>query len=168
MAYSPYFDRKQQNRNSFQGETQRNGGNNPDGTIKQIVAKEIPAQYVDVAEQTIARISKTYEENKIITSTKIRKLFGLFIDLYNEIKRSGEEELTDDQMQVLTSARIRIVYECGREAAVKNFVNDACLLEYMKSIGRNRQKLMNFYSYFEALVAYHRFYFGNDDKKGGK
>ena len=52
---------------------------------------------------------------KGITATKLRNLFGLFSDLYNQMLRQEEEQLTEDQMDTLRTARIRIVYECGRE-----------------------------------------------------
>ena len=165
MAYSPYDNR--QNRGTYQSGGQRYGGfNGSPQQIQPIESKELPSQYVDAAEQVIARIKSTQDQRRIITTTKIRKLFGLFIDLYNEIKRSDSEILTDNQTQVLTSARVRIVYECGRDTNVQSFVKDACLLEYLKSIGNSRKKLMNYYNYFESLVAYHRFYFGELKEKG--
>ena len=160
MAHISYNDQRQQNRSWNTGGIQRNNaGNTP--PVQTVVAKELPVQYVDAAEQVIAKMNDRPDKQKAITSTKIRKLFGLFIDLYNEIKRSDNDTLTESQMQVLTSARVRIVYECGREKSVKEFVRDANLLEYLKSVGNSRQKLMKFYNYFEALVAYHRFYFGD-------
>ncbi len=165
MAYNPYDNR--QNRNAYQNGGQRTGGYNPPPRqAPTIVAKELPDQYVDAAEQVIAKMNEVPDQRRIITTTKIRKLFGLFIDLFNEIKRSDSDALTEAQMQVLTSARVRIVYECGREANVQSFVRDASLLEYLKSIGGSRKKLMNYYNYFEALVAYHRFYFGELKEKG--
>ena len=160
MAHISYNDQRQQNRSWNTGGIQRNNaGNTP--PVQTAVAKELPAQYVDAAEQVIAKMNNRPDKQKAITSTKIRKLFGLFIDLYNEIKRSDYDTLTESQMQVLTSARVRIVYECGRERGVQEFVRDTNLLEYLKSIGNSRKKLINFYNYFEALVAYHRFYFGD-------
>ena len=59
--------------------------------------------------------------------------------------------------------RVRILYDAGREKdAVKSFVEAAHLLQYIKGIGTNREKFINFANYMEALVAYHR-YLGGDD-----
>ena len=57
----------------------------------------------------------------------------------------------------LIALRIRMVYEAGRDDAVKLFLERAQLLEYIKGLGDSRAKLMDFAHYMEALVAYHRF-----------
>ena len=160
-AFNPYDHKPSRNVN--QTAIQQYGANPQPTPAQAAEAIELPVRYVDVAEQAITKMNERKVADryfKPITSTKLRKLFGLFIDLYNEIKRSDAEMLTEDQLQVLTSARVRIVYECGREESVKTFVRDAKLLEYLKSVGSSRKKLVDYYNYFEALVAYHRYYFG--------
>lgn len=142
---------------------------------RQIVAKPIPTEFVDQAEKVMISLSdlqKADRWNKPITSTKIRKLFGLFTDLYNEVKRNDSPELNPEQLQSLTTARIRLVYECGRSgsgsnngADVTRFVEKAELLEYLKWIGNSRENFLKFHQYFEALVAYHRYTFGDDKNK---
>ena len=54
----------------------------------------------------------------------------------------------------LIALRIRMVYEAGRDDAVKLFLERAQLLEYIKGLGDSRAKLMDFAHYMEALVAY--------------
>lgn len=161
MAYSPYNNNR----------PQQGGGYGAPAAPKPIAALQLPDGFVDLAEQVMNTIaeqeSKDPRNNKPITSTKIRKLFGLFTDLYNEVKREDTAELKPEQLQSLTTARVRLVYECGRGGSssdVSRFVQQAKLLEYLKGIGNSREKFLRFHQYFEALVAYHRYRFGDDRK----
>ena len=161
MAYNPNF--RQQSGGGY--------GREPAPAPKPIVAMKIPDDFVDKAEQVMtflaAEEQKDPRNNKHITNTKIRKLFGLFTDLYNEIKREDAEELNPEQLQALTTARIRLVYECGRGGSgsdVFRFVRQANIQEYLKGIGNSRAEFLRFHQYFEALVAYHRYNFGEDKK----
>ncbi len=153
--------------NNNQRGFQQGGGYNSAPASKPITAKKVPALYVDQAEKimnSLAELQSQDTRTKVITSTKIRKLFGLFTDLYNEIKRDDTEELNARQLQSLTTARVRLVYECGRGgfgSDVTQFVQKAELLEYLKGIGSSRSEFLRFHQYFEALVAYHRYYFGD-------
>ena len=58
--------------------------------------------------------------------------------------------------------RIRTAYEAGRDPATKVFVEKAHLLQYLKGISTNRETLIAFAHYMEALVAYHRYYGGKE------
>ena len=68
--------------------------------------------------------------------------------------------------------QVKLVYQVGREkkdikpqfqpGPVEKFVNNARLLEAVKSVGNNIGKFENFNRYMEALVAYHKFYGGKD------
>ena len=141
----------------FRQNNQRGGYNQFNAAAPRVItAQKIPGNYVDEAEKVINQLP-----DRPITTTKLRKLFGLFTDLYNDVKRQDEDQLTAAQKQALTTARIRMVYECGREQqAVDAFVRAAKLMEYLKGIGDSRSEFMKFHQYFEALVAYHRFRFG--------
>ena len=159
----------QNNRPQNGNPTWKNGpGGNAPVVPKPAVADRLPENFVDQAERVIRYLfdlERADKKNKHITSTKIRKLFGLFTDLYNAIRRDSTEELKNEYLQGLATARIRLVYECGRvgkDADVSTFVSTAKLLEYLKQIGSSRQEFMRFHQYFEALVAYHRYTFGDD------
>ena len=150
--------------------SQPNGGWNREAAPapKPVQALKLPDAFVDQAEQVmnslLADEQRDPRNNKPITSTKIRKLFGLFSDLFNEIKRGDEQELDSEQIRSLTTARVRLVYECGRsgnDSDVARFVQQAKLLEYLKGIGTSRAEFLRFHQYFEALVAYHRYRFGD-------
>ena len=59
---------------------------------------------------------------------------------------------------------MRIAYEAGRDKdhSVRNFVEKAELFKIIDEIGENKENLMLFCRYMEALVAYHRYYGGKD------
>ena len=160
-----YYQNKGQQYNRGNNRPYQNS--NQSTTPKPVFPDKLPDGFVDQAEKLMKYY---YEENRDhkkskITSTKIRKLFGLFTDIYNEVKREDATELKPEYLQSLSTARIRLVYECGRSGKdkdVNTFVTDAKILEYMKQIGTSRAEFMRFHQYFEALVAYHRYYFGDE------
>lgn len=116
--------------------------------------------YVDQAEDVMLALSQT---NQNLTTSKIRNIMSRISDIYNvEIDRIGQQKLQDDSYSNLQMTRVRIAYECGREESVKIFVQKAKLLEYIKEVGRSRERFIQFARYMEALVAYHRFYGGRD------
>ena len=127
----------------------------------------LPEDYVTVAEDAIRALKE--KGGKIITTSKLRSLFSLFAETFNAISRNDQEKLTKAQINALRAARVRIYYEIGREdgyrgnpdyVAVGRFVRQTRLLEYLEGIGDSCEALMRFYHYMEALVAFHRYYFG--------
>ena len=148
MAYNNNY----QNQRSNQGRY-----NNAPQMPAEIRALPLPEDYVDAAEAVMRKLAVN---NRKITTSKIRNLLSLVTDIYNiENLRDGAELLSDSRT-ALTMMRIRVVYEAGREQTVKEFVTEAKLLEYIKGIGKDRQKLIDFAHYMEALVAYHRYLIG--------
>lgn len=125
-----------------------------------VQAEPLPAEYVDAAEQVILRLDPRFA----ITNTKLRNLFSMIADIANEENLRIQEQLLPQSQTQLMQARIRMVYEAGRERSVKSFLQDAKLLEYLKDIGTDRQKLLRYSNYMEALVAYHRYYIGGKEK----
>ena len=59
--------------------------------------------------------------------------------------------------------KVRILYEAGREPAVKDFVERAEIIKCIDEIGSSKKKYLLFNRYLEALVAYHRFFDGKDN-----
>ena len=123
----------------------------------EIRALPLPEDYVDAAEAVMRKLSNN---SKKITTSKIRNLLSLVSDIYNVENLRDASELLPDSKTALTMMRIRVVYEAGREQTVKEFVTEAKLLEYIKGIGNDREKLIDFAHYMEALVAYHRYLIG--------
>ena len=128
-----------------------------------ISAQPLPVDYVDAAEQVILKLSALGAQN-VITNTKLRNLYSLITDISNVENLRAEEELLPKSQTQLMMARVRMVYEAGRDNNVKHFLQTAMLLEYLKDIGISREKLMQYSRYMEALVAYHRFHIGGRER----
>lgn len=131
----------------------------------------LPDNFVDVAQVALNRVArKHYRDNNgqerwdfNITTSKIRKLLGLVIDIYNAEHRRTEETLLEKSVLAVQMARVHIVYEAGRDAAVRQFVEASKLLPYIKGIGNSRANLIRYTQYLEALVAYHRYMGGREN-----
>lgn len=143
---------------AYNNPNQYNSYRNPQPKI--VEAMPLPRDYVDAAEQVILQLNPTFA----ITNTKLRNLYSLITEISNVENLRTEEDLLPDSYTQLLMARIRMVYEAGRERSVKTFLEESKLLEYLKDIGTNREKLMNFSRYMEALVAYHRYHIGGKEK----
>ena len=118
--------------------------------------------YVDKAEKVIKSLNHTkdHRNNKIkffLTTTKIRNLLNLTSNLFDESKVRSYKELADK----IAYLRVQFVYQSGRETAVKDLVKKAEILYILKEIN-NKESLQRFCRYMEALVAYFRFYGGED------
>ena len=122
--------------------------------------EKIPEDYVDRAESVI---SSMQNQRPVITTSKIRNLLSLVSEIYNVEKLRTEKELCPDSVAKVGMMRVRTAYEAGRDASTKAFVEKAKLLQYQKGIGNDREALIRFAHYMEALVAYHRFYIGGKE-----
>jgi len=123
--------------------------------------------YVDQAESVIEKLTTRFEKNgkwiqpQIVTTSKIRNILSMSADIYDKVLQNKEELLGDEIISRIEYLRVRIIYECGREHKVKDFVDAAGLLDYVKMIGGEKKRYILFYHYLEALVAFHKY-------KGGK
>lgn len=118
---------------------------------------DFPKDYVDFAE----KLMKT--RSRQITTSKLRNILSLLMDVYNtEILRT-EAELSEESQVKLQMARIRIAYECGRDRNTKEFVEGAYLLPWLKAVGSSREQAIRYIHYLEAIVAYHRFWGGREN-----
>ena len=156
----------------------RNGGRPNQGygqsraTMETVVPKPLPEDYVQRAQDAIQKLKELEDvnrQNRVITTSKLRSLFSLFAETYNEVVRGDQEKLTPAQVNALNAAKIRVYYEVGREdgyngnldsAPVGRFVKHSEMLAYLYDVGDSCEKLTQFYHYMEALVAFHRYCFG--------
>jgi len=156
MAYNNFssYNQKGNNQSNFKKDTR-------DKTYTvhmNLEPMEIPADYIQKAENIMKEIAKN------ITTSKIRGFLSLVSKVYNVESVRTEETLLPESMDTIQMMRIRIVYEAGRDNTdgVKKFLEKSNILNYIKSIGDSRQKFIAFARYMEALVAYHRFYGGKE------
>lgn len=125
--------------------------------------------FADEAEKVINNLLKTQEGNqkdrapKILTTSKIRNLLAMNVDIYNELMNHDEDELTSEQMGRIQYLKIRMLYEAGRDISVRNFVTESGLVKIIDEIDGKKSNYILFSRYMEALVAYRKFLGGRDE-----
>ena len=125
-----------------------------------VKAVPLPADYVDEAERVMQELMKDWNR---ITTSKLRNFLALITDIYNAESLSNYEQLLSASQAKLMRLRVKIVYDAGREQTVKTFVQKSHLLEYIKDVGTDRNKLIQLAHYMEALVAYHKYLGGKEN-----
>ena len=121
--------------------------------------------YVEDAEKVFKDWYST--RDKKITTTKIRGLLSGMSDIYNDVVRVEGEELPQDIVDRIQYLKVQFVYEYGRDdkkdGSVRRFINESKILNKIDQIGTSKKKFIEMERYMEALVAYHRFYGGEDE-----
>ena len=84
-------------------------------------------------------------------------------DIYNQVVTSSKETLSEELNGRVEYLRVRFMYECGREPKVREFVQKAEILEILKEIKQSKKNYLLFSKYMEALIAFHRYYGGEDE-----
>lgn len=142
-----------------------------------IVSKQ--EDYVDKAERVMKYLSR------IITTSKIRDLMAQVNELYNDIILEPNEILDKKYVEAIKHLRVKMIYDAGRDkqegltrreqenpvlagkandirrnGKIGFFFKETALLDMVTQIGDSRQAFLDYCKYFEALVAYHKFYGG--------
>ena len=122
---------------------------------------------VDKAENVIKNLVKGARKNfkgepDIVTTSKIRNLLAMNADIYNQVLTKSSEKLDDEICGRIEYLRVRFMYECGREPKVKEFVQQAEILEILKEIKQSKKNYLLFSRYMEALIAFHKYYGGKE------
>ncbi len=118
--------------------------------------------YVDAAERVILALKEENNDRLALTTSKIRGLLSMTASIYTDVQRNRSETLSEELQSRVQYLRMRVAYEAGRDAVVKKFVIKAELLEQLSNIRADKERLLLFCRYMEALVAYHRYHGGND------
>ena len=122
---------------------------------------------VDKAENVIKNLVKGARKNfkgepDIVTTSKIRNLLAMNADIYNQVLTKSSEKLDDEICGRIEYLRVRFMYECGREPKVKEFVQQAEILEILKEIKQRKKNYLLFSRYMEELIAFHKYYGGKE------
>lgn len=124
--------------------------------------------YVEKAEKTILYL-KNLKDNRgrnvqMVTTSKLRNLLAMTSDIYNEVLSLNQEKLSDEICGRIDYLKVRFLYEVGRdtERKVREFVEQAQIIECINEINGSRKNFILFSRYMEALVAYHKYYGGRD------
>lgn len=146
------------------------GGNNFNGKSRgnAVEVNRTPIEltdenYVSQAEAVIKRLIDENGKNKILTTSKIRKLLAMISDMYTKAKRLKSNTLNSELLTKIQYFKMHTVYEAGRESSVKKFVEEAQITNQIDKIKTDREKLILFCHYMEALVAYRKFLGGRDE-----
>ena len=144
--------------NNFNGKSRGNSAE-----IKRTPIELTDENYVSQAEAVIKRLIDENGKNKILTTSKIRKLLAMISEMYTKAKRLKSNTLNSDLLTKLQYFKMHTVYEAGRESSVKKFVEEAQITNQIDKIKTDREKLILFCHYMEALVAYRKFLGGRDE-----
>lgn len=117
--------------------------------------------YLKKAENVIDNLNKNEKGIINLTTTKLRKILSMVSEIYSDASRSREEKLDTEMRSRLQYLKLHIVYEEGREPAVKDFVKKSELIGALDEVKDSKSQLIIFCHYVEALVAYRKFK-GND------
>lgn len=127
----------------------------------------VPKDYVELAEKVMTKISEPPRvgDRRIfkITTSKIRNILSLVTEIHNKERLNPSEKLSPESQRKIQLMKVRILYEAGRDdKAVKPFVVESRMLDYINGIGQSKERFNDFVHYMEALVAYHRYLGGKD------
>lgn len=125
------------------------------------------ANYVEQAEQVIPKLSKDKKGNISVKTNQIRKLLSAITTVNNQIELLRMQDKWDATHKMQMQAEIRYLvvkfaYQAGRDPSVKDLIQKAKLMEWLKESEANADKFKEFARYMEALVAFHKFYGGRD------
>ena len=93
-----------------------------------------------------------------LTTTKLRSIYGLIMNVYNRINEPSDFEKYQSDIQYL---KVKMAYESGRDKTVKQFIDSTYLMEAVSQIKTYEQFLL-YCRYAESLVAYFKFFGGKD------
>lgn len=95
-----------------------------------------------------------------LTTSKLRNLLDLVNQIYTKVYNSTSPELSEEIRDELEYLKVKFAYEAGREQAVKEFIEKTSVSLLVDRVLKNNTKkfFLDYCKYFEALVAYAKFY----------
>ncbi|MDR1776163.1 MAG: type III-A CRISPR-associated protein Csm2 [Actinomycetes bacterium] len=111
------------------------------------------------AEQFVKQLEKDRRGEKFaLTTTKLRGIYGLIMNLYTRINDPADFDKYRADIQYL---KVKMAYEAGREATVKDFLQKTALMVLVDRI-KTYEQFQLYCRYAESLVAYFKYYGGKD------
>lgn len=123
----------------------------------------------DFAEQIVKSNLTERGNRKILfdglTTSKLRNLLDLVNNIYSVVANNPEKELSEDIKDKIAYLKIKFAYEVGRDKPVKRFVEQTYVKDLIDDVLKNgsKKQFLDYCKYFEALVAYSKYY-GMGDK----
>lgn len=124
--------------------------------------------YVEEAHNVIKSLQRNRRGNIELTTSQLRKFLLGLISIHNKIQglpvlgELEDDRLSQEIIDEIQVLKVRLVYQCGRERAVRDFERKAGLISKIDNIKASRKAFEDFFTYVEALVAYHKFEGGRD------
>ncbi len=118
----------------------------------------------DFAEQIVKNNVTTIRGRKALfeglTTSKLRNLLDLVNNIYSVVINNPEKELSEDVKDKIAYLKVKFAYEVGRDKPVKRFVEQTYVKDLIDDILKDgtRKQFLNYCKYFEALVAYSKYY----------
>ena len=118
------------------------------------------------AEKVISRLQRDNYDKLKLTTTQIRKFLSAVNLLNNKVmiyrvQNQDTNNLSAELVAEVRYLKIKLAYQSGREATVKDFAIKSGLERAITDIGDSMSKYNKFSKYVEALVAYRK-YAGGD------
>ena len=115
--------------------------------------------YVERAENVVKSLylDGRGEKNRrgMITTSQIRNLLSGILD--------EGSQLPADIVNRVNYLKVQFVYESGRQGgALRNFIDKAGLIKEIENAAASKEAFIKMERYMEALVAYHKYYGGED------
>ncbi len=95
-----------------------------------------------------------------LTTSKLRNLLELINHVYTKVYNSDDTTLSEDVRDELEYLKVKFAYESGREPAVRTFIEKTYVDKLVDVVLKKNTKkfFLDYCKYFEALVAYAKFY----------
>lgn len=127
---------------------------------------DVAAEAEAVIQSLVYKDRRCYDRLDLKTS-QIRKFLAAVTSVTNQIEvwhmqYIDTDVLPDELAAQVKYLKVKLAYQAGREKSVKQFAEKARLSERIDAIGCDRRKYQEFAHFVEALVAYHRFYGGQE------
>ena len=132
------------------------------------MAEEKVKDIAQEAENVILRLKKDGGGKLVITKSQIRKFLAAVNALTNKVddyraRNPRAAALSPALASTVKYLKVQLAYQAARnQTSVQPFVKQARLKERIDSIGTDLRAYEDFAHYVEALVAYHKFYGGED------
>ena len=132
------------------------------------MAEEKVKDIAQEAENVILRMKENGGGKLVITKSQIRKFLAAVNALTNKVdvyrvQHVEAAALSPELASAVKYLKVQLAYQAGRDqTSVQPFVKQARLKECIDSIGTDLRAYEDFAHYVEALVAYHKFYGGED------
>jgi CRISPR-associated protein Csm2 len=119
--------------------------------------------YVDAAQKAISELYQNGKNNEAkITTSQIRGLLSGISDIYNDIVQLDTNELTPEIKSKIMYLKVQFVYASGRDEKVRKFIEKTNMIKHIDNALNGKKEFIKMERYMEALVAYHKFYGGDE------